>query len=73
MPLGFTRKPAFSNVLYVTGKSDDQWFIPGNQAEGDNPNSGTMAQRLADCKNLLGTDDEDNQIGKAVRTGGTDW
>ena len=24
-------------------------FIPGNQAEGDNPDSGTNVQRTADC------------------------
>ena len=73
---GFTRKPAFSNVLYVTGQSTDQWFIPGNQAEGDNPDSGTMAQRLADCKVLLGKTDAETpvQIGKAVQPGSlADW
>ena len=73
---GFTRKPAFSNVLYVTANSTDQWFIPGNQAEGDNPDSGTMAQRLADCKALLGKTDADTpaQIGKAVKPGSlADW
>ena len=62
------RNPAFSNVLYVTGASTDQWFIPGNQAEGDNPDSGTMAQRLADCKILVGKDkDGSNEVGKAVK------
>ena len=68
------RNPAFSNVLYVTGASTDQWFIPGNQAEGDNPDSGTMAQRLADCKALLGETDAAVQIGKAVQPGTlADW
>ena len=64
-------KPAFSKVLYVTGKSTDQWFIPNNNNEGDNPDSGTMANRLADCKVLVGatdsTDVSGTQIGKAVQ------
>ena len=33
----------------VSTLATDQLFIPGNQAEGDNPDSGTMAQRKADC------------------------
>ena len=60
------RTPAFSNVLYVTAAENDQWFIP-TTGRGDNPNSGTMAQRLDQCETMLGTDDEDNQIGKAVQ------
>ena len=66
MPLGFTRTPAFSNVLYVTAAENDQWFIP-TTGRGDNPNSGTMAQRLDQCETMLGTDGDDNQIGKAVQ------
>jgi len=57
-----------SKVLYVTNTSTDQWFIPGNQSQGDNPNSGTMAQRLADCKILVGKNkDGTAEIGKAVK------
>ena len=36
----------------VNTLATDQLFIPGNQAEGDNPDSGTMAQRKADCVSL---------------------
>ena len=62
----------FSNVLYVTNASTDQWFIPGNNNEGDNPDSGTMANRLDDCEALVGNVGETNsitsaQIGKAVQ------
>lgn len=74
---GFARRdPAFSNVLYVTGAKDDQWFIP-TTGFGDNPDSGTMAQRLAQCKEMLGQDfgtDPATQIGKAVKEGTlADW
>ena len=47
------RNPAFSRVLYVTENSTDQWFIP-TTGFGDNPNSGTMAERLAACEELVG-------------------
>tara|TARA_B100002019_G_C20848341_1_gene393394 strand:- start:272 stop:523 length:252 start_codon:yes stop_codon:yes gene_type:complete len=70
----------YSNVLYVTANSTDQWFIPGNQKEGDNPDSASMAERLADCKKLVGGSGTTNsitnagQIGKAVRPGTlNDW
>ena len=61
--------PATFRVLYPTHNSTDQLFIPGNQAEGDNPDSGSMAQRLADCQNLVGTDTGDDPIGVAVQAG----
>ena len=68
----------FSNVLYVTANSTDQWFIPGNNNEGDNPDSGVMANRLDDCEALVGvgttTTISNAQIGKAVRPGTlNDW
>jgi len=59
--------PATFRVLYPTHNSTDQLFIPGNQAEGDNPDSGSMAQRLADCQNLVGTDTNSDNIGVAVQ------
>ena len=63
--------PADFQVLYVTNASTDQFFVPGNQAEGDNPASGSAAQRLADCKKLVSHRDDNNiattQIGKAVQ------
>ena len=63
--------PATFQVLYVTNASTDPFFVPGNQAEGDNPASGTPAQRLADCKKLVSHRDDNNiattQIGKAVQ------
>lgn len=68
----------FSNVLYVTANSTDQWFIPGNNNEGDNPDSGVMANRLDDCEALVGVGTthtiSNAQIGKAVRPGTlNDW
>ena len=73
---GFSRRdPAFSNVLYPTGASDDQWFIP-TTGFGDNPDAGTKAQRLEQCKMMLGKDagSSDSQIGKAVKEGTlADW
>ena len=66
--------PATFRVLYPTHNSTDQLFIPGNQAEGDNPDSGSMAQRLADCQNLVGTDTGDDNIGVAVQANTlADW
>ena len=66
--------PATFRVLYPTHNSTDQLFIPGNQAEGDNPDSGSMAQRLTDCRNLVGTDTDDNNIGFAVQANTlADW
>ena len=61
----------FSNVLYVTANSDDQWFIPGNQSQGDNPDSGTMANRVDNCEALVGVGTtatiSNAQIGKDVQ------
>ena len=58
----------FSEVLHVTNASTDQWFVPGNISQGDNPDSGTMAQRLADCQALAGLkQDGSTQMGKAVQ------
>ena len=72
---GSTAKmPATFRVLYPTHNSTDQLFIPGNQAEGDNPDSGSMAQRLADCQNLVGTDTNSDNIGVAVQANTlADW
>ena len=60
------RTPAFSRVLYVTAAADDQWFIP-TTGYGDNPNSGTMAQRLDQCETMLDTNAAGEQIGQAVQ------
>ena len=66
--------PATFRVLYPTHNSTYQLFIPGNQAEGDNPDSGSMAQRLADCRNLVGLDTGDANIGVAVQANTlADW
>ena len=70
MPTGFARRdPAFSNVLYPTKAETDRWFIP-TTGFGDNPNAGTTAQQLAQCKEMLGEDHCNSpatQIGKAVK------
>ena len=62
-------------VMYVTNASDDALFIPGNQSQGDNPDSGTTAQRLADCQELVGVQktDSSKQVGQACKPGGSDW
>jgi hypothetical protein len=55
--------PATFRVLYPTHNSTDQLFIPGNQA-----------QRLADCRNLVGLDTGDANIGVAVQANTlADW
>ena len=56
-------------VLYPTAASANPMFIPGNQSQGDNPDSGTKAQRTADCKLLVGQDSDGNQIGTTVQSG----
>jgi hypothetical protein len=67
------RTVAFSNVLYVTAAENDQWFVP-TTGRGDNPDSGTMAQRLAQCQQMLDVDGDDTQIGKAVQADSlADW
>ena len=40
-----------SSVTTTVNSTNDQPFIPGgsNAAQGDNPDSGTMAQRKAAC------------------------
>ena len=65
----------FSDVLHVTNAANDQWFIPGNNNEGDNPDSGTMANRLDDCEALAGIKTgTTDQMGKAVQPGTlADW
>lgn len=72
----------FNEILHVTNAETDQWFIPGNnQAEsgtaanrkGDNPDNGTMAERVDNCEALTGIKqkanpgDPDVQMGKAVQ------
>ena len=48
---------AFEKTLYVVETTGDQFFIP-TTGRGDNPDSGTMAQRLAQCQ-LLSPDGEE--------------
>ena len=73
-----SRNPAFSNVLYVTAASTDRWFIPVNSdvhGQGGTADP-TMAQQLAECQKMLGTDsgNSDAQLGKAVQAGSlADW
>ena len=47
----------FARTLYSVETTGDQWFIP-TTGRGDNPDSGTMAQRLAQCQ-LLSPDGEE--------------
>ena len=87
MPQNGERTVSFARVLYVTNESTDQWFQPGgatssgtrqNSEQMDNVNQGTMAERLAHCRNQVGTrDDADpdtvaNQLGVAVQPGTLD-
>ena len=62
------RDPAFDRVLYVTAASGNEWFIP-TTGYGDNPDSGTMAQRLDACEELLGRDtgNSNRDVGLAVQ------
>lgn len=41
----------FAQTLYVVETANDQFFVP-TTGFGDNPDSGTMAQRLAQCQRL---------------------
>ena len=68
------RNPGFSKVLYVTAAKDDQWFIP-TTGYGDNPNSGTMAQRVDACEMLVGKNSDGSaDLGKPVQAGSlADW
>ena len=55
MPMAYN--PAerdLSKVLYTVEADGQQWFIP-TTGYGDNPNSGTQAQRLAQCVQMVGT------------------
>ena len=73
---GFRAGVDFSRVLYVTNSADDQWFQPGGATSSgtrqtppgqmDNVNQGTMAQRLAHCRNQVGCTDKDDVAGSQV-------
>jgi hypothetical protein len=54
MPLAYNpSNRTLSKVQYMVNTTGDQWFIP-TTGYGDNPNSGTTAQRLAACKVMSG-------------------
>ena len=42
-------------IEYKVNTAGDQLFIPGNSGKGDNPDSGTMAQRRAACEKTVGS------------------
>ena len=68
-----SRSPAFSRVLYVTNAETDRWFVP-TTGYGDNADSGTTAQQLAQCQVMVDEDTDGNQIGEAVQAGTlADW
>ena len=48
-------------VEYAVNATGDQFFIPYS-GKGDNPNSGTKAERLAACKALVGKQKTDNTV-----------
>jgi len=54
---------ALSDVRYMVSTAGDQLYIPGNNGRGDNPNSGTMAQRLA-ANNVMRSSDGTNPLGQ---------
>jgi len=60
-----TRDPAFSGVDYYIAAADDQWFVP-TTGYGDNCNSGTMAQRLAQCNTMVDQTTAGVPIGQGV-------
>lgn len=41
----------FASTLYVVEATGDQFFVP-TTGQGDNADSGTMAQRLAQCQTM---------------------
>jgi len=47
-------EPDIESVTTYVAATDNQPFIPGgsNAAQGDNPDSGTMAQRKAACSKV---------------------
>jgi len=57
---------ALSKVQYMVSTTGDQWFIP-TTGYGDNPDSGTTAQRLDACEILTGKKaDGTTDIGEEV-------
>ena len=51
-------EPDIDSVTTYVAAADNQPFIPGgsNAAQGDQPDSGTMAQRKAACKKVAPLD-----------------
>ncbi len=47
-------EPAITSVVTSVAVADNQPFIPGgsNAAQGDQPDSGTMAQRVTACSKV---------------------
>jgi hypothetical protein len=43
------RTTAFTEVLYAVAATGDRWFVP-TTGYGDNADSGTEAQQLAQCQ-----------------------
>ena len=46
--------PAITSVVTSVAVANNQPFVPGgsNAAQGDNPDSGTMAQRVTACQKV---------------------
>ena len=54
MGLAYNPRTRSVKTKYVVSTTGDNWFQPAT-GYGDNANSGTKAQRLAQCKKLVGT------------------
>jgi len=67
MPLAYNpSNRTLSKVQYMVNTTGDQWFIP-TTGYGDNPDSGTTAQRLDACEMLTGKkSDGTTDIGEEV-------
>ena len=58
------RDPAFVNVYHTVAAGADnlQWFQP-TTGYGDNANSGTLAERQAQCQMMTGNNQSGDPIG----------
>ena len=59
MPLGYSPKERTLSVSYAVSTSGDRWFRPVNSND-------TMANQLAECNRLVGTDKDGNDVGSEV-------
>ena len=59
MPIGYDPSARTLSVSYAVSTTGDRWFIPFNWND-------TMANQLAECNKLVGTDADGNDVGSEV-------